>query len=266
MKGKLVLITGASSGIGRACAVELGRRGASLIVTGRNKERLDALRRSLTSSKVHCIQADLEVPAEVTRLCREAIAVEGRIDIVINCAGLILFGLASEGDRLLLQRLFSVNVLAPVQIVSEVLPMMPSGSVIVNVASIAADFVHPRAVHYSASKAALKSYSEGLWMEARGLGIRVVCACPGYVMTPMHDHRLAGDVPTSVRNQKHLHITAERCARSIVRAIDGGSDFPVIPPMGWGLILLTRLFPRLVYSWVERLLRRSGANSRTTRA
>jgi short-subunit dehydrogenase len=187
LSGAVCLVTGATSGIGWEIAVRLAREGASVVATGRDRTALAELARG----GAHTVAADLAQRADVDRLADEAVEAFGRIDVLINNAGV---GWAGSFDELPLDeadRLLQVNVGAPLRLARALLPPMQARGRgwIVNVASIAGHVgVRDEAV-YSATKAALIAFSEALRQEVAPSGVGVTVLTPGVVRTTFFEQR-----------------------------------------------------------------------------
>lgn len=252
LRGKVVLITGASSGIGAACARRFAREGAVLALTARSESDLQALSASLdTDSAV--FPFDLAQVDRITELLDAVLARFGRIDVLVNNAGVGLYRPSHESAPADVRRLFEVNFFAPVELVRRAVPAMAPGSTIVNVSSIGGKVPLPWQTVYTASKYALHAYSDALRMELVNLGIHVLQVCPGYVGTGFASHALAGEIPPSVRDHRPLKITPEQCAEAIVLGVRKGKRTVVVPRMGWGLVLAARLFPQIVFARMTRM-------------
>ncbi len=246
-RNKTALITGASSGIGRATAQALARQGVRLILSGRSRQRLEEVAREAAPAEAALIPADLCDPGDVDRLASEARALFPAIDILINCAGVGMYVPSFEADREMLRRLFELNFFAPVELTARLLPAIPRGGAVVNVSSIGGKIPLPWLSLYSASKYALNGYSDGLRMELNGRGIQVLSVCPGFVDTPFRDNVLTGEIPPAVNRQRRLKITAEQCAAAIIDGLRKRKRTVVTPRIGWALVALVRLFPGLVF-------------------
>ena len=242
--GKVVLITGASEGIGAACAAAFRERGARLSLTARTESKLAAVAGSdalVTAGDVTSEDARrLVVDRTIDRY--------GAIDILVNNAGMGIYAPSFRASMDDVHRLFELNLFAPLALTQLVVPhMRERGSgAIVNVGSIAGKVTLPWFTMYSASKYALGSWSDGLRMELKPYGIHVMIVCPGYVKTAFQSHVLAGRPPEKVQQGKRFAITAEQCARAIVRGVERDARTVVTPAGGWLFILAERLFPAFV--------------------
>lgn len=191
-KGITALVTGASSGIGKALARELAGAGANLVLTARNAQRLEEeaseLRRQF-KVEVRVFACDLSQPENCQKLFefsrREGLAV----DLLVNNAGFAHYGPFEEHPAQDLESMLRLNVEALTALTRLYLPSMKSrgNGGIINVASTAAFQPIPYLAVYAATKAFVLSFSEALWMECREYGVRVFCICPGNTETAFHD-------------------------------------------------------------------------------
>jgi len=194
------LITGASAGIGAEFARELARRGSNLVLVARRKDRLDALAAELESSHgitVTVVPLDLGKPGAGASILAEAQRQGVTITSVINNAGFGTQGPFHEDDAARLTEEITVNVSSLVDISRTFIePLRESGTgFLVNVASLAAYFPSPRMAVYAATKAFVLSFTEALWVESRGSGLRVLCVSPGATATEFFD--IAGPAAAS---------------------------------------------------------------------
>ena len=213
LRGAVCLVTGASSGIGRATALRLARSGARVLALGRDRAALDEVA-AKTNGTV--IVADLADPAEVERAAAESLAVAGRVDVLVNNAGEGWAGPFAEINPLRAELLVRTNLLAPIRLARSLIPGMlerKSGH-IVNVASIAGHVGVPGEAVYAATKAGLIGFSESLRYELAGTGVGVSVVSPGVVRTAFFDRQ---GRPYSRRFPRP--IDPDRVARAVVRAI-----------------------------------------------
>jgi len=183
LEGKVALVTGATSGIGRAAAVQLAAQGATVIVHGRDVTRGVAVVAEIENGggTARFVGADLGEPAEALRLAEEV----GDVDILVNNAGFAWFGPSAELDAKTLDQLFAANVQAPYLLVSVLAPKMVARGhgVIINIASRAGTVGQPNTAAYGATKAALASFARSWAAEYGPAGIRVNSVSPGPVYT-----------------------------------------------------------------------------------
>jgi short-subunit dehydrogenase len=235
------LVTGASSGIGRATALRLARRGARVIALGRDQSALDQVA-AMTSGTT--IRADLSKPEDVDRAAAQALAGEGPVDVLINNAGQGWAGPFADMDLERAERLVQTNLLAPMRLTRAVLSgMLQRGEGhIVNVSSIAGHVgVRDEAV-YAATKAGLIAFSESLRQELSGTRVGVSVVSPGVVATQFFDRR---GRPYERRSPRP--ISADRVAGAIERAIRTGRPQIFVP--GW---MALPAWLRGVWPWLYR--------------
>jgi NAD(P)-dependent dehydrogenase (short-subunit alcohol dehydrogenase family) len=183
LDGKVALVTGATSGIGRAAALQLAAQGATVIVHGRDVERGAVVVKEIEGigGSARFVGADLGQPAEAVRLASEV----GEVDILVNNAGFAWFGPTAKLAANTLNQLFAANVQAPYLLVSVLAPKMVARGygVIINVASRAGAVGQPTSAAYGATKAALASLSRSWSAEYGPAGVRVNSISPGPVYT-----------------------------------------------------------------------------------
>jgi NAD(P)-dependent dehydrogenase (short-subunit alcohol dehydrogenase family) len=185
LEGLTALVTGATSGIGKAAAEELGRRGAEIIVHGRDSARGAAVAGTITSEggKARFAAADLSDPARLDDLAEQA----GTVDILVNNAGISWPGPTADLDVATFDRLFTANVRAPYFLVAALAPKMAArgtGSII-NIGSMAGQIGMPGLAAYSATKGALASMTRSWAAEFSPAGVRVNAVAVGPVYTPI---------------------------------------------------------------------------------
>lgn len=254
--GPNVAITGATSGIGRALAVEYARRGATLALIGRRQEVLDQLAASLPV-RTFCYVVDVRDEAALAKSAHDFIARAGCPDIVIANAGVSAGTLSGQAeDNAVFEEILATNVtgmMLTFQPYIEAMRARGSGT-LVGIASVAGFRGLPGAAAYSASKAAAITYLESLRLELRG-SVDVVTICPGYIATPMTS---GNPYPMP------FLMKPDAAARNIADAIAGRKSFHVLP---WqmGLVgAVLRNLPRPIYDLLfaraPRKPRRSGRN------
>jgi NAD(P)-dependent dehydrogenase (short-subunit alcohol dehydrogenase family) len=182
LAGKTALVTGAASGIGRAVATLFAREGATVVLFGLG---VAALREAAAACGGLAVEGDVTVAADIGRAVA---ACAGRLDVLVNAAGLVALDAPGEIEDLTWRRLFAVNVDAPMAICRAALPLLIAArGNVVNVASVAAFNASPRTAGYAASKSALVSYTRSLAHAHGADGVRANCVAPGWVRTPMSE-------------------------------------------------------------------------------
>ena len=243
LEGKVVLITGASEGIGAACAAEFAAAGAKLSLTARSAE---GLRRAGPNALI--TPGDLTDSAVRQSVVERTIERFGRIDILVNSAGIGMYAQSSNAPMDDVRRLMELNffaLLGMIQLVAPHLRERRSG-MIVNVSSIGGKMPLPWATLYSASKYAVSALTEGLRMELRRDGVKTMLACPSYVTTGFQKHVIAGQPPAAIVRKRSSAITPAECARAIRRGVEREARTVMAPASSWLLVLMARLFPWIV--------------------
>ena len=249
---KTVLITGASSGIGRACAVSFARRGAQLILTARRRSALDTTAEEAGGATV--IEADLTDPESLTELCEKVKRTASTLDVVVHNAGVGIIAFSYETKPAPARRLFDLNLLVPIELTRRLLPMVPRGGTVVMMSSIAGKVPVPGISVYAASKHALTSFADILSIEIMDRGVNVLNVCPGYVRTGFSDHLLQGPNRRNVETPRRLSISAEECAEAVVAGVLRRKRTVVVPWFGWILVLFNTIFPSLVRTLIWRFV------------
>lgn len=249
------ILTGASSGIGRALAVELVQRQVRLVLVARRREELERLAGELdpTGSHVQLVVGDITDDAVRRTAIETAMHHWWGLDLVINNAGIGARSRFVEASSERLRKIMEVNFFAPTELIRAAIPQLKQGRkpIIVNVGSILGHRGLPRHTDYCASKFALRGLSESLRAELAPLGIDLLLVSPGRTDTPFLDHSLARE---SVAWDNEPAVTPAYVARRIARAIECGRHEIVVNYRGQLLVWLSRLSPRLL----DRILARYG--------
>jgi len=256
IRDKVVLVTGASQGIGAATAQAFAKRGAKLALTARSEERL----RALDVPGAFVTPGDLLEPAHRRRIVDATLAHYGRIDVLINNAGVGLYARAYEAPMDQVRGLFELNVFAALELAQLAGADMRErrSGMIVNVSSIVGKVTVPWSALYSASKYAVCSLTDGLRMELRPFGVHVMAVCPGYVRTGFQSHVLAGRGPDTLAGARaRFAITPAECAEAIARGVERDARTVMTPRKGWFMVAAARLMPRLMDAQLERIDQRN---------
>ncbi len=250
------LVTGASSGIGRALAVELARHGADVVLLARREDRLAEVAQQIAQlgRRAICIAGDVTDRAVRQRALAAARDQLGGLDILINNAGVAAHGRFADADAGRVRPIMEVNFFAPVEFIREALPLLREGvqPIVVNVGSILGRRGSPHKSEYSASKFALHGFSEAVRPELARLGIDVLVVAAGPTETEHFDVLLEGTAKLPWGDPPRQ--AADDVARAIVRGIEHGRHEIVTGWRGRALLLLNRAAPRLV----DRIMSRYG--------
>lgn len=250
-----MIVTGASSGIGRALALVLAGRGAVLTLAARRSDRIEEVvqevrERFPSSPTPVAVRCDVSNAADVTALVGGAVERLGTVDVLINNAGISVFGEEARTSIDDYRNLMAVNFFGTVHSMREVLPFMrrQGSGLIVNVSSVAALHGVPYLAAYCASKAALVAVSQSLRAELHGSGVRVMIVYPGYTETEIFERekRVGG-----ARRPPGEYASAAGVAEAITRAIEADARDLYMTARGRALSVLRGLAPPIV----ERAMR-----------
>lgn len=249
---RVVLITGASRGLGLALAERFARAGNKLVLAARDVEELTKARNTLLKRKaarsyedVLLIPADLTDPAQAASLVEHAIAHFGRIDVLINNAGIMEVGPFEDQSLEAFHRSMSTNFFAALHMTQAALPYMlhrerRNRAAIVNIGSVGGKVAVPHMLPYTASKFALVGFSEGLHAELRHKGVRVTTVCPGLMRTGGHHHAsFVGDKKKEAlwfdlgATTPILAASVKRAANHIYNAVAKGRAEVILTPQAW---------------------------------
>lgn len=226
---KVVLITGASQGIGASLAKLFGDRGAKLSLIALPDEGFQDSGEALSLT----VAGDITDAGTRRTAVQKTIEKYGRIDVLINNAGVGQYGYPSEVDTEISKRIFDVNVFSALALTQLVIPhMRKAGSgAIVNIGSVGGKVSLPWAVMYCATKWALHCVDDSLWRELRGSGIKVMKVCPGIVATKFREHVLAGKAPGPVEEIRRV-VKPEEVAAAVVDGLERNKRTVFVPKVG----------------------------------
>jgi len=262
--GSVALITGAGSGIGRALALELGRRGAIVCATDRDLDAAEASAAQVRALGAEATAVELDVcdRARFFAVVAELCAAHGRVDYLFNNAGIGVGGEVRDFGPEDWRRVVEVNLFGVIHGIEAVYPgMVERGSGhIVNVASVAGLFPLPGEVSYVTSKYAVVGLSHALRAEAADLGVRVTLACPGHVATQIYaTSKVVNYDLDGILSLWPKGISPERCAEDIIRGVQRNRSTIVITGFARGLWWLSRLSPSLTQWGARRYMRQARA-------
>lgn len=258
--GKVAIVTGASTGIGRAVARELTGRGARVALVARTAPKLEALVAELGRERARAFPLDVTERSATLALPGRVRAHFGRLDFLINNAGRNHRGSFSERSAEELAGILETNLLAPVLLTHAALRLIETGGAIVNVASIAGKVPVPHEAAYSGSKFGLRAFGRALDTELglEGKGVRVHSVCPGPVDTGFLGEDITL-VPDLVFSQPMS--SAEDVARAVLQALDSGRQEVDVPAVSGKLATVSYLSPRL-FRWLRPSFERLGAKKK----
>jgi len=270
ISGSVAVITGAASGIGRALAQNLARGGAQLALADLNPAGLEETRRLVGSAVARTYAVDVSKASAVEDFSREVERDFGRASLLINNAGVALMGRFNEVSLEDMAWLMQINFWGVVYGCRFFLPLLERepDAHIVNVSSVFGLIGPPGQTAYSASKFAVRGFSESLREELSLTGVKVTSVHPAGIATPIaHSARSGGGVTPEARRdaeeyfKKVATITPEEAARVIVKGILAGKNRVLIGRDAYGIDRIARLFPARASSMMARwLMKRSGAD------
>ena len=251
LAGCRAIVTGASSGIGKALAAELYEGGAELVITARRADRLEQLAKELQrdGQKIVPVAGDIASAELRKMLVQTAVDELGGLDLLINNAGIGAIGPFAEADEDRLRQIMEVNFFAPLELIRTALPCLQEGThpLIVNVSSVLGHCAVPGKSEYCASKFALHGFTDALREELRGQGIDVLLVSPSTTDSEFFAQVIDKPAGEQVRVSP-LKMTPRRVARKIVRAIRSGKREIILSASGKMLVLADRIAPGVV-SW-----------------
>jgi short-subunit dehydrogenase len=258
LANRRIAITGASSGIGRALAVELARVPTKLVLNARREEKLRELAGQLTANGAacECVVGDITDPATRQAIADRAQAAFGGLDILVNNAGVGALGRFEEGTPDRVRRVLEVDFFALVELTRTALPLLKQGQqpLIVNVSSILGHVGIPFSSEYCASKFAVRGFSQSLRAELSVDGVDVLLVSPGTTETEFYASVIDrhGKLPW----EGWRGVTAEFVAQATVRAMRSGRHEIIPNPRGRLFCWLQRFSPRLVDAILRRIASR----------
>ena len=243
LQGKVVVVTGASMGIGEEIARAFLHRGASLVLASREQGRVEEARRRIGAGEHNslAIACDVRERGQIDNLVQQTLQRFGRIDVWVNNAG---YGLVDSVERMNMaecRRMFDTNLFGAVECMQAVIPVMKrqrSGAII-NISSVAGHIAVPYMAAYGATKHALNCFSKAARLELREAGIDVITICPGYVKTSFSENAVRGHEDRQVAENVKRGISPERVAHAVLHAYERRSREVIVP---WSNILLVAFY------------------------
>jgi len=257
-EGKIIWITGASSGIGEALAYEWSKLGAHLILSARRENEMERVKTACVhSDRCTVIPLDLSRQEDIEATADRMLQQFGVIDILVNNGGISQRSLVIETDVSVDRRIMEVDYFSGVILTKKLLPAMVAkgGGHIISISSIVGLFGFPLRSAYSAAKHAMHGFYETVWAELHTQGIRVTVVCPGRILTDVSVNALTKDgSPHGEMDHGQANgITAETCARKIIKAVRKNKKEVYIGKKDLLMIYFKRYIPWLYYKLVSKV-------------
>ena len=261
MKNKVVVISGASSGIGKACAWHFAKNGSKVVLAARSEEKLKAIGKEMMIAgyEILTVRADVSNEEDCQNLITETINKYKVIDVLINNAGISMRATLEEMDLSVMKKVMDINFFGTVFCTKYALPfILKSKGSIVGVSSIAGFKGLPARTAYSASKFAMQGFLESLRIENLKKGLHVLIACPGFTASNIRNTALSkdGEVQRESPRDESKMMTAEKVAEYIYKAVINRQNSLVLTINGKLTVFLNKLIPsvidRLVYNYLKK--------------
>jgi NAD(P)-dependent dehydrogenase (short-subunit alcohol dehydrogenase family) len=255
LKGKVAIVTGASSGIGEATARELAARGASVVLASRAAGKLEVLRRGISASGgvALAVETDVSDRESVEAMVRRAVEELGSLDVLVNNAGLGLSGKIAEVRTEDVRHVFEVNTVGPLNCIQAALPHMGEGGRVINVSSVVGRRAIPKVGAYCASKFALNALTDALRVEVAGRGITVTSVYPGTTRTSFREN--SRRTKDEKRGWRPKGVTPDRVAQKIADAAERGTRDVYVTLSDRLFVAGVTLFPwladRVLRAWAK---------------
>ncbi len=260
LKDKVVIITGASSGIGRELALVCAKKGAKVVLAARREDKLVSVADETRSNGMEAlvIRTDVSHEADCRNLMEQAVATFGRIDVLINNAGVSMRALFHETSLDVLKKVIDINFWGTVYCTRYALPwLLTSEGSLVGISSVGGFKGLPGRTGYSASKFAMQGFLEAVRTENMNKGLNVLIVCPGFTSTEIRIKALnaAGEQQGfSPRNESRM-MKPDAVARRTIRAIEKNRRLLILGFEGKGIIAAQRFFP----TWLDKIVYRQMA-------
>jgi short-subunit dehydrogenase len=259
VSGRVVVITGASMGIGEAIAKLFADQGARVVLLSRDAGRAEAARSRVGHvERTLAFSCDVRNREEIDRVVGPTMHHFGRIDVWVNNAGHGILDSVSQVDMAACRETFNTNLFGALEAMQAVIPVMKQqgSGTIINISSVAGHISVAYHAVYSATKFALNAIGKAARIELRKHGIKVLTVCPGYVRTDFGANALRGKNQTQIRPTQVRGISAERVARAVLRGYVKGKREVVVPWTMHLVIKLYQMFPGVVDWGMLKIARR----------
>ena len=254
---KVVIVTGASSGIGKACAIAFAKAGADVVLASRNESELKNVEREISSLgvKTLCVATDVSKENDCKNLIETTIKNFGRVDVLINSAGISMRALFEDVQLDVLRRVMEINFWGTVYLAKLALPhLLQTRGSVVGISSIAGKTGLPGRTGYSASKFAMEGFLQTVRIENIKKGLHVLVACPGFTASNIRNSALnasgekQGESPRDENKMMQPDVAAEKILKAVVKR---KRDL-VLTSEGTLTVLLSRFFPSLLDKMVYK--------------
>jgi short-subunit dehydrogenase len=262
LKDKIVIITGASSGIGRSLATEFAKRGANLVLAARQFVTLCEITESLEKQygiKAIAVQCDVSIEEDCDHLIKQTLTTFGKIDVLVNNAGISMRALFNDADLKVLKTVMDVNFWGTVYCTKYAMPeILKTKGTIVGVSSIAGYKGLPGRTGYSASKFAMNGFLETLRIENLKTGIHVLTACPGFTASNIRNTALDknGVQQGESTLEESKMMTADEVAIIIANGIENRARTLIMTRQGKLMVFLNKFLPsfvdKMVYNTIAK--------------
>ncbi|WP_026995368.1 SDR family oxidoreductase [Flectobacillus major] len=259
MKDKVIIITGASSGIGKAMAFAFGQEGGKIVITGRKADALEQASQELSAAGIDnlALVADVSVEEDNKKVVEKTVAHFGKIDVLINNAGISMRSMFESCDTDVIKKVMDINFYGTVYATKYALPYIKaSKGSIVGISSIAGYRGLPVRIGYSASKFAMNGFLESLRTELLHEGVHVLTACPGFTASNIRVASLGGDGNTkgeTMRDESGMML-AEEVAQRILKAVKTRKRELIMTSQGKLTVFLNKWLPSLTDKLVYNTL------------
>jgi short-subunit dehydrogenase len=249
LNNKIVIITGASSGIGKSLAIECAKRGANVVLAARQYVTLCEIAQDLEKQyniKALAVQCDVAIEQDCEQLVKQTLTTFGKIDVLINNAGISMRALFQDADLKVLKSLMDVNFWGMVYCTKYALPeiLKTKGSV-VGISSIAGYKGLPGRTGYSASKFAMNGFLDSLRVENLKTGVHVLTACPGFTTSNIRNTALTkdGSQQSESSMDENKMMSSEEVARIVANGIENRSRTLIMTGQGKLTVALSKFLP-----------------------
>lgn len=257
-ENEVVVITGASMGIGEAVAEAFVTEGARVVLSSRELSRVEGARNRIgTLERTAAVACDVADRRQIDALVRTTKDHFGRIDVWINNAGYGMLDSVASMSMEECRRVFETNLFGSIECIQAVAPILKAQGrgTIVNISSVVGHLPIPHMGAYSATKHALNAISEAARLELEPQGIRVISVCPGRIRTNFGANTVKGSEGKRLGETLQQGISPERCARAILRGYLRGTREVFVPWHGWLVSHLYEMWPQLVEFGMRRMMR-----------